>query len=68
MATGNEPEKQLNALHTTQDKDVFTVQWEMKLGKAQANTHLHRFTGGELCNQFTQRSFISSPQQPDGQF
>lgn len=27
MATGDEPEKQSNALHTTQDKDVFTVQW-----------------------------------------
>lgn len=27
MATGDEPEKQSNALHTTQDKDIFTVQW-----------------------------------------
>lgn len=69
METTNEPEKQLNALHTAQDKDVLRCSGEIKLGKAQANTHLHRFTGKVLRNQLTQRCpFISPLHQPDGQF
>lgn len=31
MEKGDEPEKQWNALHTTQDKDVFTVQWRNEI-------------------------------------
>lgn len=62
MATMNEPEKQSNGLHNAQEKDVLPCSREIKLGKAQVNTHLHRFTGKVLHNQLTQHCpFMSSP-------